>query len=272
VKRLAAGPLVGALVLALAATGVSAGPASAQLFGGRRQDEAILQLQQEMLRMKGQLEGEGGAKGLIGQQAATQAELTAARAKLDDLEATLRSLNGAVEALTGELAAARRELAAARTANGELVERLARLESAGAEATLRAQAVARAADPATAWADARALYEAQRWSEAAAAFEGYATRHADQPNAAEAHYWHAEALREQKNAVDAAQAYIAALEGWPKNSWAPDALVKLSDALIELKETGEACKSLAEFDRRYGSAPAAVKTRAKAARTRAKCG
>ena len=266
-KRLAAS----ALVLALALTGASAGPASAQLFGGKRQDEAILQLQQEMLRVKAQLEGEGQAKGLIEAQATTQAELTAARSKVDDLEATLRSLNGTLETLTADLVAARRELTAARQENGALVERLARLESGQAEAALRAQAETRAANPAVAFADARALYQAGRWADAGTAFEAYGTRHAEQPNAAEAQYWLAETLRERRQPADAAQAYIAALEGWPKTEWAPDALIKLSDALIELKETGEACKSLAEFDRRYGSAPAAMKTRARAARTRAKC-
>ena len=266
-KRLGAS----ALVLALALTGASAGPASAQLFGGKRQDEAIAQLQQEMLRVKAQLEGEGESKGLIAAHAETQTQLTAARAKVDDLEGSLRSLNGTVETLTADLATARRELAAARAENGALVERLARTESAQADATLRAQAETRAANPATAFADARALHQAGRWADAGAAFEAYATRHADAANAAEAHYWLGETLRERKNHADAAQAYIAALEGWPKTDWAPEALVKLSDALVELKETGEACKSLAELDRRYGSAPASVKTRARALRTRAKC-
>ena len=96
-------------------------------------------------------------------------------------------------------------------------------------------------------------------------------RHAEQPNAPEAHYWLGESYSERRNYADAAQAYIAALEGWPKTDWAPDAVLKLSTALIELKEPEEACKSLAEFDRRYASAPAALKARARTARTRAKC-
>ena len=108
--------------------------------------------------------------------------------------------------------------------------------------------------------------------QASEAFETYTTTYSDQPNAAEANYWLGETLYVRENYGDAAQAYIVALKGWPKSNWAPDALVKLSSSLIALKQTGEACKTLGEFDRRYGSAPAAIKTRAKAARTTAKCG
>jgi tol-pal system protein YbgF len=180
-----------------------------------------------------------------------------------------------VETLTGELVQARRDLTQARDQNRTLTERIARLESAQAEAAARAAAAAQAAvvaaDPAAAFAEARTLLQAGRFAEAGTAFETYAARHPDQPNAAEAHYWLAETLTLRQNPGDAAQSYIAALEGWPQTSWAPDALVKLSGALIELQEPAEACKSLAEFDRRYASAPAALKTRARAAKTRAKC-
>ena len=117
----------------------------------------------------------------------------------------------------------------------------------------------------------RALLEAGKFAEAGAAFEAYASRHAEQPNAPEAHFLAGETLSQRRNYADAAQEYIAALEGWPKTEWAPEAVLKLSTALIELKEPAEACKSLAELDRRYAAAPAALKTRARAARTRAKC-
>jgi tol-pal system protein YbgF len=272
------------LLLAGVAAGlVLAGPASAQIFGGKRQDEQIAIIQQELAALRAQINGgppapDGAVKpGLTATVDLTRAELTGTRTRVDDLEATLKTMNGTVEALTADLAQARRDLTAAQAENRTLVERLGRLESAQTQLSASQQAAAaqalaaREADPAAAFAEARTHLQAGRFAEAGTAFETYAARHADQPNAPEAHYWLGETYTLRQNYGDAAQAYIAALEGWPKTDWAPDAVVKLSGALIELKEPREACKSLAELDRRYASAPAAVKTRARAARTRAKC-
>ena len=268
---------VTAVVILLALALAVASPASAQIFGGRRQDEQIADLQSQIAALRAQIDGAGETRGLVAAQAATQTEAAAARTRVDDLEATLRSLNGTVEGLTGELAQARRDLVAAQAQNRTLTERIARLESGQAElsargaAQVQAQAQATAADPAAAFAAARTLMQSGRFEDAGKAFEAYTVRHAEQPDAAEAHYWLAETLTLRRNPSDAAQSYIAALEGWPQTPWAPDALVKLSTVLIELKEPAEACKSLAEFERRYAAAPAAVKTRARAAKTRAKC-
>jgi len=265
------------LATAVGACLLSAAPASAQIFGGKRQDEAIIQLQRQVAELQAQTAAAAeAAKTEAEAQAAMRAELTAAKTRADDLEATIRSMNSTVETLTGELAAARRELAAAQGENRSFVERLARLETAqtqlaAARTEAAAQAAAAAATPAAAWSEARRLMDAGRFAEASEAFESYAAAYADQPNAAEANYWLGETLYVREDHGDAAQAYIVALKGWPKAEWAPDALVKLSSSLIALKQTGEACRTLGEFDRRYGSAPAAVKARAQAARAAAKC-
>ena len=52
---------------------------------------------------------------------------------------------------------------------------------------------------------------------------------------------------------------------------APDAVVELSRSLVALKKPADACQTLNEFKRRYPKAPAAVASRAAAARTQAKC-
>jgi tol-pal system protein YbgF len=113
--------------------------------------------------------------------------------------------------------------------------------------------------------------QAGRFAEAADAFEDFTARFPTRAEFPEANYWLGESLYAQKEYGDAAQAYIAAVRGWPKTDWAPDAVVKLSSTLLALKQPAEACKSLVEFDRRYATAPAAVKTRAKQAKTAAKC-
>ena len=54
--------------------------------------------------------------------------------------------------------------------------------------------------------------------------------------------------------------------------WAPDATVKLSLSLAQLGRRAEACSVVGEFDARYAAAaPAGVKARAKALRTKAAC-
>ena len=260
------------LLLALAT------PAHAQLFGGKRQDEAIAAIQARIAELQdAHRTTQAELKAVTEAHNATRGELTAASTRVDDMEATVKSLNGTAETLAADLAAARRDLVAAQAQNRDLVARLAQVESAQAAMTVAtaASAVPAAAtapsDPAAAFAAARALMDAGRFAEAGDAFEAYTVAHAGQPNAAEANYWLGETFYVRENYGDAAQAYIVALKTWPKSAWAPDALVKLSTSLIALKQPGEACKTLGEFDRRYGSAPAPVKARAKAARTSAKC-
>ena len=250
-------------------------PAHAQLFGGKRQDEAIASIQARVAELQTlHTAAQAEIKAVTAAHNATRGELTAASARVDYMEATVRSLNGTAETLAADLAAARRDLGAAQAQNKDLLDRLARVESAQAALTV-ASAVPAAttapSDPTAAFAAARGLMDAGRFAEAGDAFEAYAVAHSAQPNAAEANYWLGETLYVRDNPGDAAQAYIVALKGWPQSPWAPDALVKLSTSLIALKQPAEACKTLGEFDRRYGSAPAPVKARAKAARTTAKC-
>jgi tol-pal system protein YbgF len=262
-----------AAVLALAFT---AAPAHAQLFGGKRQDEAIATMQARIAELQtAHREATAQIKAVTDAHNNTRGELTAASARLDDVEASAKTLNGTAEALAADLAAARRDLQAARAQNRDLLDRLQRIESAQVAVTVQSSAVPAAAtapsDPAQAFAAARALMDAGRFAEAGDAFEAYTRAHAGQANAPEANYWLGETLYVRENYGDAAQAYIAALKGWPKSGWAPDALVKLSNSLIRLEQPAEACKILGEFTRRYASAPAAAKTRAQTVRTQAKC-
>jgi tol-pal system protein YbgF len=260
------------LVLALAST-----PAHAQLFGGKRQDEAIAAIQARIAELQAaHLKSQADLAALTQAHNATKGELTAASARVDDMEATVKSVNGTAEALAADLAAARRDLAAAQAQNRALTERLALLESAQAALAVAPSTAVPASttapsDPAAAFAAARALMDAGRFAEAGSAFEAYTVAHPGDARASEANYWLGETLYVRESYGDAAQAYILALKGWPKSAWAPDAVVKLSNSLIALKQPAEACKALGEFDRRYASAPAPVKARARNARGAAKC-
>ena len=238
-----------------------------------------------MAELQAQVAGRGQTgTGLLAESAAAKADLDATKQRVADLEATLRNLNGSIEGVTADLAQARRDLAAATTENSALRQRVAQLESAqaaAAQAQLQAQAqvqqgqAAEAArlrdDPGALLGEGRRLLQAGESVQAEAVFTDYLARFASRPEAPEARYWLGESLYVQEQHADAAQAYIAALRGWPKSAWAPDALVKLATTLVTLKQPAEACKSLAEIDRRYAGAAAAIKTRAQQVKTSAKC-
>jgi tol-pal system protein YbgF len=248
-------------------------------------------------------------EGIIRQGAATGRPVTVApetlptdvaqlRTRLDDLEAAHRSLISTVEALTNELNGARRTATEAQAQVRELQTRVAVAESRLAEpppppppaidpaaavaGTPPATAARRPAegslgavsapgDPAVAFQRARQQLLEGDYASASRGFEAFATAYPSDPRAAEARYWLGETLYIREDYGAAAQAYIAALRGWPATSWAPDALVKLSGSLVELKQTERACQTLGEFTRRYASSSASVKARAAGVRTRAKC-
>lgn len=74
----------------------------------------------------------------------------------------------------------------------------------------------------------------------------------------EAHFLRAEALSHLGETANAARAYLEAFSGAPNGPRAPEALLKLGKSLGELKQTPEACVTLAEVGNRFpGSGPAA---------------
>jgi tol-pal system protein YbgF len=232
---------------------------------------------------------------LPGEVAVLRERLDALIARLDDMDATRQSLNSTIEGLTNELNQARRTGGEAQAQVRDLQTRIAALEArpvytppppepvaeppvaaAGGPPTgdlpvARASGGAAPADAAAAFQRARQRLLEGDYAGASAGFEDFATRFPNDARVQEAQYFLGETLYIRQDYSAAAQAYIAALKGWPKSSWAPDALVKLSGSLVELKQGERACQTLGEFDRRYGASSAAVKARAAGMRTRAKC-
>ncbi|MGP3697768.1 tol-pal system protein YbgF [Rhodobacter sp. NSM] len=74
----------------------------------------------------------------------------------------------------------------------------------------------------------------------------------------EAHYLRGEALSQLGETANAARAYLESFSGDPDGPRAPEALLKLGRALGDLRQTPEACVTLAEVGTRFpSSAPAA---------------
>jgi tol-pal system protein YbgF len=221
--------------------------------------------------------------------------LLALTPRLDDLEQGSRTLNSQVETLTHELDEARKDAAAAReqvkSLNARLdilTAKLGEVESfqrgvaaaGGAPPMINApppgqpqgQAEAEpAADPAQGYATGRKLFTAGDYAGAAAAFQAFIEQNGDGGQGAQARYWLGESFFRQGDYSDAATAYIGAIRGWPKTSWAPDAMVKLARSLGEIGRPKDVCNTLDEMNRRYPKAPTSVMNQAADARAKAQC-
>jgi tol-pal system protein YbgF len=220
---------------------------------------------------------------VVVEPADTDARLADIATKVADLEGTLTKLNGSLEVTTHELDEAKRGNATLRAQVKALSDRLSADEQKAVDA---AAAVAAgpppppepppaAADPKAAAADAftkaRQLMLSGDYDTAETAFSDYVTTYPDTPRTPEARYWWGKTLSVRGDYVKAAGAYIGAIRGWPQTAWAPDAVVELARALVQLKKPTDACQTLTELGHKYPKAPAAVVSRAQTVRLQAKC-
>ena len=228
-------------------------------------------------------QGRDSGKPVVVMPAETDTQIAALTDRVADLEETLTRLNGANETLTFQLEQAQKALATSDAANRALGDRLAALEgrttqietaaatAAAAGPTEEEAAANDAGDPAADFARARQFMLDGDYDSAETAFSAFVKRYGDTEKGPEARYWLGKTLSVRGANADAAGAFIGAIRGWPRTSWAPDATLELSRSLVALKKPADACQTLDELARRYPKAPAAVMTRAQAVRVQAKC-
>ncbi len=229
-------------------------------------------------------QGRDSGKPVVVQPAETDYQLQELTRRMSDLEQSLTRVNGQLETSNHDLALARRDLEALKAQNQALDARAKALEqqltalappppAPGADLSAGAAGPA-AGPPATAsetFSLARQAFMAGDYAAAEAGFQDYVSRYNASPKAPEALYWLGKTQTQRSGWAEAAGSYIGAIRGWPQTAWAPDAVVELSRALIQLKKPADACQTLGELARRYPKAPAAVQARAKTAATQAKC-
>jgi tol-pal system protein YbgF len=214
---------------------------------------------------------------VVVQPADTDARMAELAQRIGDLEQSLTRINGSLENTQNELTLAKRENETLKTQIGDLTARLTAAEQRVAEPPPAPEPPAEAAadaprrPAAEAFAEARQLMLGGDYDGAEQAFAAYAQDHPEGPRLAEARYWLGKTQTVRSAHAQAATSYIGAVRGWPQTTWAPDAVVELARSLTALKKTAEACQALAELPKRYPKAPAAVASRAAAARTQAKC-
>ena len=220
-------------------------------------------------------------------EAGPDPDVAALQAKFDDLDQTLRSLTGQIETLSHDVDLLKKDDAAAHAEAAALADRVDKLEKLVTNITAPpppppgpaaeaapAGAAASAPDlggPKAAYAKAHQLMLDGDYDGAAAAFQAFIDQYGDSPSAPIARYWLGQVKATQKDYAGAATAFIGAIRGWPQTSWAPDAVVRLSMALIELNKSKDACGALAELDRHYPRASPTTKAHAAAARAKASC-
>jgi tol-pal system protein YbgF len=238
-----------------------------------RMEKVVRELRAIVFQMK-----ETG-KPVVVQSADTDARLQDLANRIGDLEQSLTRINGSLEAAAHQLDETRRTDAALQAQVKDLNDRLAAVEktqSAAAAPPPEAAAPAAPADAkagaADAFAKARELMLAGDYDAAESAFAAYVQAYPDGPRTGEARYWWGKTLSVKGAHAQAASAYVGAIRGWPKTTWAPDAVVELARSLVALKKPDDACATISELPKRYPKAPPAVKTRAEAVARQAKCG
>ena len=225
-------------------------------------------------------QGRDTGKPVVVQPAETDYQLQEVSRRLADMEQTMTRMTGDLENAGRQAELAKREAEALRAENKSLSDRIANLESGALAATGSAPtdgglaggpAPSAGLSAGEAFSQSRQAMLAGDYAVAEAGFRDYVSAYGDSAKAPEARYWLGKTLTARGAHADAAGSYIAAIRGWPQTSWAPDAVLELSRALIALKKPADACQTLAELARRYPKASTTVQTRAAQARTQAKC-
>lgn len=194
--------------------------------------------------------------------------------RLSDLEGTVQRVNGDLERLTFALDESQRDNAALRALVEDSNNRIAQLEGQF-QALLEANAPIVADSPT---GSARQDFErAIRLANsndvrARRALEIFVITWPDEPQAREANYRLGDLRAADNDQSGAVQAYATALAGWPRTSWAPEAVIKLATGLNVTDRNTQACAAVREFFQRYGEgAPTTLINRARQLRERAEC-
>ncbi|MET3526100.1 tol-pal system protein YbgF [Phenylobacterium koreense] len=226
-------------------------------------------------------QGRDSGKPVVVQPAETDYQLQEVSRRMADLEQAVTRMNGELENAVRQADLAKRDAETLRAENKALNDRIAGLESRALADTVAPDGLggglAGGPSPSAglpageAFSQSRQAMLAGDYAAAEAGFRDFVDQHGDNAKAPEARYWLGKTLSARGAHADAAGVYIAAIRGWPKTSWAPDAVLELSRSLIALKKPSDACATLAELSKRYPNAPAGVQSRAAQARGQAKC-
>jgi tol-pal system protein YbgF len=101
-----------------------------------------------------------------------------------------------------------------------------------------------------------------KYPDAEAAFKAFVDAHPQDQMAGNAQYWLGETYYARGKYMEAATAFAEGYKRYPKNSKAPDALLKLGMSLARADQKQNACVALAQLGHDFPHAAASVRQRA----------
>lgn len=115
------------------------------------------------------------------------------------------------------------------------------------------------------------LLRQAEYDRAEAAFSEFITLYADDPLSGNARYWLGETHYVRGQYVKAAEVFLAAYQGDPKGSKAPDTLLKLGMSLGNLDKKSQACASFDKLEKDYPKASPVILGKVKSERQKNGC-
>jgi TolA-binding protein len=207
---------------------------------------------------------------------ALQATVSNMSRKLDDASASLTRLTGSLEEANFKLTQLTKQNADLSARVDTLTKRLdlaeARVKDIDTALAPPPPPPASTGKPDTDYAQAFALLSSGKLDDAGRAFEAFIQTWPESTQVSEA-WFRLGVVRSLKGDMSGAVVALAtSLRGWPKNAWAPEANVRLADALVNSNRPNDACAALSEFNKRYAAmATADIKLQAKSLKAKAKC-
>jgi len=131
--------------------------------------------------------------------------------------------------------------------------------------------IAAAASPRQQYDAAMELLSRAQYPEAQAAFRSFVGANPQDELAGPAQYWVGDIAFTQKDYAGAAKSFADVLKRYSKTARAPDAMLKLGLALLELGQQKEGCTTLGALKSKYPNANKAILTRAATRASEAKC-
>ncbi len=109
--------------------------------------------------------------------------------------------------------------------------------------------------------------------DAGRAFEAFTTTYPQATQTPEAWFRLGQVRAMKSDPSGAVSAFATSLKGWPKTSWAPEATVRLAQALNDTNRPADVCASLTQFDKVYAKlATNEMRNQAKALKDKNRCG
>lgn len=207
----------------------------------------------------------------------TEDRLSSLETRVRDLDGQIQVINHAISQLNDRITQLSSDvdmrltaLEHGRVAGGSAAPAPAGAAPAPANAAPPAGATA-AITPAEQYQNAFALLRRADYPGAEQALRAFIAQHPKDPLAGNAQYWLGETYYVRRNWKDAAIAFAEGYQKYPRNSKAPDDLLKLAMSLGKMGQKADACTALQHLEHDFSQMPANVRGPAAAEKQRLGC-